>query len=146
MLCYEPSRVSLVIVYCFLVKYKGGCIVRVILFTHLVYFSKRWLKCYNFREIQGQESIFCQQNITKSDQVFIIICFLDARGDWTLSRECERVLIILYSIYAMSAWEFFGAYFCFAQQMLHAPVYEGLGVFLLTSTGFWIAGKRDYFQ
>ena len=108
--------------------------------------SKRWLKCYNFRGIQGQESIFCQQNITKSDQVFIIICFLDARGDWTLSRECERVLIILYSIYAMSAWEFFGAYFCFAQQMLHAPVYEGLGVFLLTSTGFWIAGKRDYFQ
>ena len=95
----------------FLVKYKGGCIERVILFTHLVYFSKRWLKCYNFREIQGQESIFCQQNITKSDQVFIIICFLDARGDWTLSRECERVLIILYSIYAMSAWEFFGAYF-----------------------------------
>ena len=95
----------------FLVKYKGGCIERVILFTHLVYFSKRWLKCYNFREIQGQESIFCQQNITKSDQVFIIISFLDARGDWTLSRECERVLIILYSIYAMSAWEFFWSVF-----------------------------------
>ena len=34
----------------------------------------------------------------------------------------------------------------FRLTMLHAPVYEGLGVFLLTSTGFWIAGKRDYFQ